>query len=389
MFLKSMDSTFISVCSFNILSQAILEETRSIYNEIDEQYLKWEHRRPLILETLCSCKSDILCLQEMQADHYERMREDLATMGYGDLYAKRDTPKCDGCAVFFKKTKFSVREYLPVNLKVKNSVLDRANVAQVVIFKHLTKPAIEVCIVNVHLCFNPKRGDVKLAQMIVLLAEIHRLTRIKMKGNPVPPIILSGDFNAVSDSPLWRFIVGEKIDLGNVKRDNIPKNDICWFKQSFSSIRFPLLPKHLKINSRCEFVNDAKEIEDSIRIYEHGLKFKSVHPGNMKPFGLYSWNGPFSDYYVTVDHVFYSNGDDVALNPVFKTKDHYPHRAGPNGPIPSISQGSDHYMLRVDFRVQKGRISYESGELYPRAPLKRAIIDVKSSRKMNSKKRKE
>lgn len=61
-----------------------------------------------------------------------------------------------------------------------------------------------LCVANTHVLYSPRRGDIKLAQMSLLLAEIDKTA--KLADGSYCPIILCGDLNSVPDSPLYKFI---------------------------------------------------------------------------------------------------------------------------------------------------------------------------------------
>ncbi|KAJ7393706.1 Protein angel 1 [Desmophyllum pertusum] len=66
-----------------------------------------------------------------------------------------------------------------------------------------------LCVSNTHLLFNKKRGDIKLAQLACLFAEIEELARISSPGKTDPcyhPIICCGDFNSTPFSPIYDFV---------------------------------------------------------------------------------------------------------------------------------------------------------------------------------------
>lgn len=63
-----------------------------------------------------------------------------------------------------------------------------------------------LCVANTHLLFNPRRGDVKLAQLAIMLAEIDSVVKsCKAKGEHCN-LILCGDFNSVPKMPLYQLI---------------------------------------------------------------------------------------------------------------------------------------------------------------------------------------
>ena len=72
-------------------------------------------------------------------------------------------------------------------------------------------------VANTHLLFNPRRGDIKLAQLIILLAELDHCAAIQLT-NPVSrsqdrslkdycPVVICGDFNMVPYCELYRFLI--------------------------------------------------------------------------------------------------------------------------------------------------------------------------------------
>ncbi len=66
----------------------------------------WSTRYPRLLSQLASFRADLLCLQEVQADHFKPFFErDLSALGYEGIYKQRTGDKTDGCAIFYLKSK--------------------------------------------------------------------------------------------------------------------------------------------------------------------------------------------------------------------------------------------------------------------------------------------
>ena len=65
----------------------------------------WSSRYPRLLEEICRLNADVLCLQEVQSDHFQTLLKDLAHAGYYGVYKQRTNRKPDGCATFFKTGK--------------------------------------------------------------------------------------------------------------------------------------------------------------------------------------------------------------------------------------------------------------------------------------------
>ena len=72
-----------------------------------------------------------------------------------------------------------------------------------------------VVVGNVHVLFNPRRGDIKLAQVRALL---RALGAAAARCTPTAPCVACGDFNAVQGSAIYRFIASGRLALAGVDR---------------------------------------------------------------------------------------------------------------------------------------------------------------------------
>jgi len=134
--------------------------------------------------------------------------------GYQGSFKKRTGAMRDGCATFFKNSVFECEAVVPVEYFVADvASLDRDNVALLVLLQPKCMqqtPAPKLCVANTHLLFNPRRGDVKLAQLMKLLAEIDQLTyRPGVESSYTHrhhPVLLCGDMNMEPFSRLYRFV---------------------------------------------------------------------------------------------------------------------------------------------------------------------------------------
>lgn len=130
--------------------------------------------------------------------------------GYQCVYKKRTGSKPDGCAVVFKSSRLSLLSSNPVEFfRRGDSLLDRDNVGLVVLLQPndpagQSDPSSFICVANTHLLYNPRRGDIKLAQLAILLAEIGRLSRLP--DGSTNPVVLCGDFNSTPWSPLYNLL---------------------------------------------------------------------------------------------------------------------------------------------------------------------------------------
>ena len=167
---------------------------------------------------------DIICLQEVQADHYEsHIYNAMHEAGFEGVYKQKTrqsmglTGKVDGCALFWRRTKFhliesysiefnelaqrQVSQVMGLNPRSEEGAsilnkLSKDNVAQLVVLELAQQsmasrtnrdPINQVCIANTHLYSNKDCPDVKLWQTLHLLQELE--TFVMSRGTNLPLMI--------------------------------------------------------------------------------------------------------------------------------------------------------------------------------------------------------
>ncbi|EDO40210.1 predicted protein, partial [Nematostella vectensis] len=210
--------------SYNVLADGLMQAHPGLYEECEERCLDWEYRKKNLLKEILHCNADILCLQEVESEHFDNwFFPELCKAGYKGFYKKRTGKKSDGCATFYKKSRFHHLLTQEVEFCRKDIlVMDRDNVALIVVLRPRyengkTCNHTALCVANTHLLFNKKRGDIKLLQLSSLFAEIQQVTSkvcssegsrgIKQCG-----VILCGDFNMTPWCPLYSLVVQGFLD---------------------------------------------------------------------------------------------------------------------------------------------------------------------------------
>lgn len=233
----STTGTF-TVLSYNILSDAYA--TSESYSYCPSWALSWPYRRQNLLREIVGYRADIVCLQEVQSDHFEEFfGPELDKHGYQALF-KRKTAEVfngnintiDGCATFFRRDRFShVKKYevefnkaaqsltdalVPsVQKKTALSRLVKDNVALIVVLEAkfinqvIDNPGKRqlVCVANTHVNVHQELKDVKLWQVHTLLKGLE-----KIAASANIPMLVCGDFNAIPGSAPHALLAMGKVD---------------------------------------------------------------------------------------------------------------------------------------------------------------------------------
>ncbi|KAK4702765.1 CCR4-NOT transcription complex subunit 6, partial [Phenoliferia sp. Uapishka_3] len=247
------DANFTLMC-YNILCEHMA--TPQMYGYTPSWALSWDYRKELILQEILNSNSDIICLQEVDAEQYEEyFLENLSAQGYEGVHYPRSRARTmsgdekrhvDGCATFYKPATFAmveqqVIEFNQIALRrpdfkktedVFNRVMTRDHVAVVTLLEHRDSGA-RLIVANAHIFWDHDFRDVKLVQVAMLMDELAKISNDFAKlpprlnlaegfdaapsysnGSKIPTIVC-GDFNSVSDSGVLEFL-----GRGSVSKDH-------------------------------------------------------------------------------------------------------------------------------------------------------------------------
>lgn len=233
----SSTGTF-TVLSYNILSDAFA--TNELYSYCPTWALSWTYRRQNLLREIVGYRADIVCLQEVQSDHFEEFfAPELDKHGY-QAFFKRKTAEVingnintlDGCATFFRRDRFShVKKYEVEFNKAAQSLTDalvpsaqkrnalnrlvKDNVALILVLEAkfgnqgIDSPGKRqlVCVANTHVNMHQELKDVRLWQVHTLLKGLE-----KIAASADIPMLVCGDFNSVPGSAPHALLAMGKVD---------------------------------------------------------------------------------------------------------------------------------------------------------------------------------
>ncbi|KAL8270104.1 hypothetical protein Esti_005958 [Eimeria stiedai] len=122
---SACSSRSIRVLSWNVLAE--IYSTSSAFPHCEAYVLAWPYRRGRILKELLQHRPDVICLQEVQREHFEEyFMPLLSAEGYEGVYKQKTTEifaagsgqrrggrfTMDGCATFFLTNKLRVRDFV-------------------------------------------------------------------------------------------------------------------------------------------------------------------------------------------------------------------------------------------------------------------------------------
>ncbi|XP_020799232.1 protein angel [Drosophila serrata] len=195
--------------SYNILAQDLLLEHLHLYQNIQKEFLTWRRRQQNLQRELIRLNPDILCLQEIQFDHLAPFIQGLR-VGSGRrlayVYKKKTGHRTDGCAIVYDSDKFQLLDQQAVELHDPDvALLNREMVALFAKFRFKDYPEPkEFAVATTHLLYNPKRSDVRCAQVSRALRELNTFTADET------PAVLTGDFNSEIFAAPMKLLIGEE-----------------------------------------------------------------------------------------------------------------------------------------------------------------------------------
>ncbi|SCM23285.1 carbon catabolite repressor protein 4, putative [Plasmodium chabaudi adami] len=246
-----------TVMTWNILAE--IYGTVEAFSHCDPYMLSWSYRKTKIIQEILNHRPDIVCLQEIQNEHFlEFFKPCLNQYEYQGVYKQKTkeiftSPSgkhkggkytIDGCAIFYNKKKFKFVEIyalefsklikegsvisLPKEVQ-KNPALSKGllkdNIALVLLLEYVQNNKTYeaenyenendkkkmVIVANTHIIANPEATYVKIWQTQILVKVIEYLKiNFIQKYEIIPSMIICGDFNSTPNSAVYQLLYKKK-----------------------------------------------------------------------------------------------------------------------------------------------------------------------------------
>ncbi|EIE19641.1 hypothetical protein COCSUDRAFT_54570 [Coccomyxa subellipsoidea C-169] len=344
--------------TYNLLAD--LYATAEQFSYCQPWMLAWGYRKQNLLKELLNYNADIMCLQEVQSNHYtEFLQPELAKAGYTAIYKKKtmeiytgNSYAIDGCATFFKTDRFalvkkyevefnkaalSLAESIPLDQR--KGALNRLlkdNVALIVVLEALDPPNPDaaaqgrrqlICIANTHIHANPELNDVKLWQVNTLLKGLE-----KIAASADIPMLVAGDFNSVPGSAAHTLLLKRGVDPNHPELANDPLNI---FKAPSK------LQHRLVLSSAYAAGHEAAADADPRHRRRNDHKHHEPKFTNVS-----------KDFKGTLDYIFFTSESLVPVSLLDLPDDSLVQKAKGSG-LPNEHWSSDHIALMSEFQYKQ------------------------------------
>ncbi|KAK9983345.1 hypothetical protein SO802_032870 [Lithocarpus litseifolius] len=317
---QSSNDVVFSVLTYNILADSL---SMNALGYCPNWALAWEYRQENLLDEIIKYDADILCLQEVQCDHFENFFEpELKKLGYSVMYKQRT-----GTGLEFDKEASSVVNALEPKIKFKGShrLTSKDNVALVVVLESLqngsNRDAFQsrICVANIHTHWSKGHEDVTLFQVVHLVNGLEKIAQSQQI-----PLIICGDFNSRPGSDPHNFVVKGRANCISEKAND------------------PLgIFQYLKLHHSLSLVSAYSSFLHSDAAEEQQRKMNSQ---TSEP----AFTNFTDKFFGTLDYIFYTD-NSLIVESLLELVDR--ESIGNNG-IPSPTWPSDHIALMASFRLR-------------------------------------
>ncbi|KAL5545401.1 hypothetical protein UlMin_005088 [Ulmus minor] len=352
----SSSGTF-TVLSYNILSDTYA--TSELYSYCPSWALSWPYRRQNLLREIVGYRADIVCLQEVQSDHFEEFfAPELDKHGYHATYKKKtnevysgNPQTIDGCATFFRRDRFAhVKKYEVEFNKAAQSLTDamipstqkktalsrlvKDNVALIVVLEAKfsnhgadNPPGKRqlLCVANTHVNVHHELKDVKLWQVHTLLKGLE-----KIAASADIPMLVCGDFNSVPGSAPHSLLAMGKVEPMHQDLGVDPLN---------------ILRPHSKLIHQLPLVSAYSSFIRPGVAPGMEQQMRRLDPSTNEPL----FTNCTRDFIGTLDYIFYT-ADSLTVESLLELLDEESLRK--DTALPSPEWSSDHIALLAEFRCK-------------------------------------
>uniref|UniRef100_A0A452Y8Z4 poly(A)-specific ribonuclease n=1 Tax=Aegilops tauschii subsp. strangulata TaxID=200361 RepID=A0A452Y8Z4_AEGTS len=333
--------------------------TSDAYSYCPTWALSWTYRRQNLMREIIGYHADIICLQEVQLNHFEDFfAPEFDKHGYQALYKKRTTEvyagvphAIDGCATFFRRDRFShVKKYEvefnkaaqsltdaiipPAQKRVALNRLIKDNIALIAVLEAkfgnqgTENPGKRqlLCVANTHVNVHQDLKDVKLWEVQTLLKGLE-----KIANSADIPMLVCGDFNSIPGSTPHGLLAIGKVDQ---------------LHPDLAIDPLGILRPVSKLTHQLPLVSAYSSFARMVGVgYDLEHQRRRMDSGTNEPL----FTNCTRDFTGTVDYIFYT-ADSLSVESLLELLDEESLRK--DTALPSPEWSSDHIALLAEFRCK-------------------------------------
>ncbi|XP_058086161.1 carbon catabolite repressor protein 4 homolog 1-like isoform X2 [Magnolia sinica] len=327
-----------NVLTYNVLSDHYARLGATRYHYCPKWALTWQYRRQNLLREIIRYDADIICLQEVQSDHFEDFfAPELGRHGYSAIYQKKINP------IEFLKTAELRVNALPSNQRKDGARrLMKDNVAVIVVLESTEGGPVPnmlqsgssqlICVANTHIQSNVEFTDVKLMQVADLLLNVESIAHSVAMSycRAAIPVLICGDLNSCPGSAVHELVASKSVHPNHPERKDDP---FGLFQQTKLSHNMSL------VSAYTSFLRTSRN-EPDVRRQQTLMDSNTNEP-------LFT---NFSEQFVgTLDYIFYTE-DTLVVDGLLELLDEALLRE--DTALPSPRWSSDHIALMGSFRIR-------------------------------------
>ncbi|ELT97737.1 hypothetical protein CAPTEDRAFT_132833 [Capitella teleta] len=208
------------VMTYNILADLYADSEYSrdfLFPACPEKYLNIDYRKLLFVREILGYKSDVICLQEVDKKIFNSVLQPIFKQeGYEGSFRSKNGELGEGCATFFRESKFRMVLQSNINLIdnleseasnkdlldkitsseiLKEKVLPRKTSLQVTVLESVEDPKKKLIVATTHLYFHPRANNVRIIQGILCMRHIQKVVDECRAQGFDPTLVFCGDFN--------------------------------------------------------------------------------------------------------------------------------------------------------------------------------------------------
>ncbi|ORC93613.1 2,5-phosphodiesterase [Trypanosoma theileri] len=225
------------VVTYNVLHDEFCSKgsaKKRIYPFATDEILSLDNRKVRIIQELLAYHADIICLQECGKSVFQQFFErTLRHQGYDGHYTNKNGGIREGCACFYKRSRFSLVEKHSFPLNWSTLQEDHPDLAARIIFFPEFREALDnitsigtvlllkdlhtnekLLVGNTHLFYHANACHIRLLQIYMLLHKLKSLSELQSL-----PVVLCGDFNFTHITGGYRLVTAGRTEASHPSWD--------------------------------------------------------------------------------------------------------------------------------------------------------------------------